>query len=85
MSLHAHDTSERDRYLRLAPLSLATAIVELAAGAYAGSLALATDAVHTLLDVFENLLNAFVAGASLARRRTASVAGPSRSPSFRSS
>ncbi len=62
MSLHAHDTSERDRYLRLAPLSLATAIVELSAGAYAGSLALATDAVHTLLDVFENLLNAFVAG-----------------------
>ncbi len=61
MSLHAHDTSEQDRYLRLVPLSLATALVELSAGAYAGSLALATDAVHTLLDVFENLLNAFVA------------------------
>ena len=60
MSPHSHDTSERNRYLRLVPLSLATCVVELSAGIYAGSLALITDAIHTLLDVFENLLNAFV-------------------------
>lgn len=60
MSFHSHDTSERNRYLRLAPLSLVTCAVELAAGIFAGSLALITDAIHTLLDVFENLLNAFV-------------------------
>lgn len=61
MSLHTRDASERRRYLRLVPLSLATATVELSAGIFTGSLALATDAVHTFLDVFENLLNAFVA------------------------
>lgn len=60
MPLHSHDTSERNRYLRLAPISFFTCITELAAGIFAGSLALITDAIHTLLDVFENLLNAFV-------------------------
>lgn len=60
MHPHSHDTSERNRYLRLAPLSLVTCVVELVAGLFAGSLALITDAIHTLLDVFENLLNAFV-------------------------
>ncbi|MFA9262427.1 MAG: cation diffusion facilitator family transporter [Undibacterium sp.] len=60
MSPHSHDTSERNRYLRLAPLSLATCAVELTVGIFAGSLALITDAIHTLLDMFENLLNAFV-------------------------
>jgi cobalt-zinc-cadmium efflux system protein len=61
LTLHPQDTAERNRYLRLTPLSIATCAVELSAGIITGSLALITDAVHTLLDVLENLLNAFVA------------------------
>lgn len=61
MSPRPPDTAERNRYLRLVPLSMATSLVELAAGIITGSLALITDAVHTFLDVLENLLNALVA------------------------
>lgn len=61
MPQHTSDTTERNRYLRLVPLSVTTCTVELGAGILTGSLALITDAVHTLLDVLENLVNAFVA------------------------
>ncbi|MFZ1627181.1 MAG: cation transporter [Candidatus Moraniibacteriota bacterium] len=59
---HSHDPSaEYRRYLRLAPISFFTFFVEVTAGIATGSLALVTDALHTLLDGFENLLNAFIA------------------------
>lgn len=58
---HDHGTAERNRYLKLAPLSFLTFLVEVGTGILTGSLALITDAFHTLLDGLENLLNAFVA------------------------
>lgn len=59
---HAHsDPEERNRYLRLAPLSFLIAVVEFSAGHLSGSIALRTDALHSALDIAENLLNAYVA------------------------
>lgn len=63
--MHSHHsyggTEERNRYLRLAPLSLLIAVVEFSAGLFSGSIALRTDALHSALDIAENLLNAYIA------------------------
>ena len=69
---HCDGSEERNRYLKLALLSLVTFIVEFAAGTIAKSTTLRADALHTLFDTLESLLNAGIAERSriLARAET---------------
>lgn len=69
---HCDGPEERNRYLKLALLSLVTFSVEFAAGILAKSTTLRADALHTLFDTLESLLNAGVAERSriLARAET---------------
>ncbi len=52
--------SESLRYLRLASLSLLMFVTEIIGGLLSGSLALISDAFHTLFDGTESILSAFV-------------------------
>lgn len=69
---HCDGPEERNRYLKLALISLVTFGVEFVAGTIAKSTALRADALHTLFDTLESLFNAGVAERSriLARAET---------------
>jgi cobalt-zinc-cadmium efflux system protein len=52
---------ESDRYQRLSLLSFSLFLIETAGALFTGSLALLSDAFHTLFDGAENILSAFIA------------------------
>jgi cobalt-zinc-cadmium efflux system protein len=53
--------AESDRYQRLALFSFSLFLIEVTGGLFTGSLALISDAFHTLFDGAENILSAFIA------------------------
>lgn len=75
MPVHAHDhrpsrgPGERNRYLVLALLSFVTFAVEFTAGVVSKSTVLRADALHTLFDTLESLINAGVAQRSRIQTR----------------
>ena len=58
---HQHGPGERNRYLKIGAISLFTFLGEILASFLTNSLALRTDAFHTLSDSLEGFMNASIA------------------------